>query len=326
MTEFPGISFTTVSNGDIEINVATQGTGPLILCIHGWPELWYSWRHQMTYFAAQGYQVAAMDVRGYGGTSKPHDIAAYTMQELAGDAAAVIDALGGGTAIVLGHDWGAPIAWNTARLHPSKVTAVAGLSVPYFPTGPDDPIERWRQLHTEQGKFFYQVYFADNVGSAEAELGADSLASIRKIYYAASADGRNAPGMNDKAAGDKMLDGLTDPDPFPTWCSDDDLQVYADAMDAGGWHGALHRYRAQPLDAQELGSLPDPNLKQPAAFIGGEFDPVRSFAEGVDTFDFAAMACDDFRGTTIIDGAGHWVQQEAPDATNAALEAFFTSL
>lgn len=326
MTEFPNVAFTTVSNGEIDLNVAVQGDGPLILCVHGWPELWYSWRHQMAHFSQQGYAVAAMDVRGYGGSSKPDDIAAYTLTQLASDVAAVIDELGDGSAIVLGHDWGAPIAWNTARLHPDKVSAVAGLSVPYFPTGPDDSLQRWREAFTDQGKFFYQVYFADNVGGAEAELGADSLASIRKIYYAASGDAHGAPFLSDKPADAKMLDGLVDPDPFPDWCSNDDLRVYADAMDAGGWHGPLHRYRAQPIDAQELGSLPNPNLTQPAAFIGGEFDVVRGFAEGVDPYDFAGMACNDFRGTTIIDGAGHWVQQEAPQATNAALAAFFESL
>ncbi len=320
--------FVQATNGDITINVAVQGDGPLIVCVHGWPELWYSWRHQMTHFASQGYRVAAIDVRGYGGSSAPHPIEAYTLTELCGDVAAVIDQLGGGEpAIVLGHDWGAPIAWNTARLHPEKVRAVCGLSVPYIPVGPGNPLDLWRQLYTDKGRFFYQIYFQDE-GVAEAELGADSLTSIRKVYYAASGDAIGADFTRDKPADAAMLDGLIDPDPFPAWATDDDLRVYAEAMDRSGWRGPLNRYRAQPLDAVELGNRPDPdpNLTQPAAFIGGEFDVVRSFGQGIDPYDFADMACADFRGKTIVPGAGHWVQQERPDETNQALALFFATL
>ena len=323
--EHQGIEFVTVANGDINIHVAVQGEGPLIVCVHGWPELWYSWRHQMAYFAERGYQVAAMDVRGYGGSSKPDEIAAYSLVELTADVAAVIDALGGGHAVVFGHDWGAPIAWNTARLYPDKVTAVAGLSVPYLPVGPDDSLALWRERYTEQNKFFYQVYFADRGDEAEAELGADSLRSIRMIYYSASADGAGGF-LGDKTADASMLDGLVDPDPFPDWASPEDLQVYGDAMAAGGWKGPLNRYRAQPYDAEQLGSRPDPNITQPAVFIGGALDMVRNFVDGLDLYDFAPLSCDDYRGTTIVDGAGHWVQQEQPDAVNAALDTFLSSL
>lgn len=280
----------------------------------------------MKFFSERGYKVAAMDVRGYGGSSKPTEIAAYSLRELAGDAAAVIDELGDGSAIVLGHDWGAPIAWNTARLHPDKVSAVAGLSVPYFPVGPDNTLDRWRETYTEQGKFFYQVYFTDRPQEAEAELGADSLRSIRMIYYSGCGEASGNQFLRDKPDTATMLEGLIDPDPFPSWASDDDLAVYGDAMHAGGWNGPLNRYRAQPFDAEQIGSMPNPNLGQPATFIGGEHDMVRKFVEGVDSYDFAAMACDDYRGTTIIEGAGHWVQQEDPEAVNIALAAFVDGL
>ena len=321
----------TSSEGPVTINVAVQGDGPqLIVCVHGWPELWYSWRHQMQYFggAGSGYTVAAIDVRGYGGSSAPHEIADYSLTRICGDVAAVIDRLGDGQpAIVLGHDWGAPIAWNTARLHADKVKAVCGLSVPYFPMGTDNPLDRWRELYTDQGKFFYQIYFQDE-GVVEAELGADTLRSLRMIYYSASGDANGADFVRDKPADAAMLDGLIDPDPFPAWCSAADLQVFADGIDANGWRGPINRYRAQPIDAVEIGPLtdPGPNLTQPAAFIGGEFDVVRAFATGVDPYDFAHVACDDFRGTTVVPGAGHWVQQESPAATNEALEAFFATL
>lgn len=318
-------AFVRVVNDDVEIEVAVAGEGPLILCIHGWPELWYSWRHQLDHFTERGYRVAAMNVRGYGASSSPPEIERYSLSQLCGDAAAVIDEFGDGPAIVWGHDWGAPIAWNTARLHADKVRAVVGLSVPYFPVGPVSPLAMYKKSHTDKGKFFYQVYFQQE-GVPEAELGADSLESIRKIYFSASGDVVGLGLIGDKAADASMLDGLVDPDPFPVWASDADLAVYADAMDASGWRGPLNRYRAQEIDAAELGSLPDPNIGQPAAFIGGELDPVRRFAPGVDLYELAHLSCDDFRGTTVIPDVGHWVQQEAPEATSAALESFLDSL
>ena len=130
----------------------------------------------------------------------------------------------------------------------------------------------------------------------------------------------------EKPVDSTLLEGITAPVPFPAWASDDDLRVYSDAIEAGGWRGPLNRYRAQNLDSEQLGSIEHAGLSQPAAFIGGEFDPVRSFVPGVDIFDYAAAACLDFRGTTVIPGAGHWVQQEAPAETNAALGAFLDSL
>lgn len=319
-------SFVTVNNGDTSIEVAVQGSGPLMLFVHGWPELWYSWRHQMDHFADR-YTTAALNVRGYGNSSNPPEIEAYALRELAGDAAAVIDALGDGSAVVVGHDWGAPIAWNTARLHPEKVSAVCGLSVPYIPTGPENSLDLWRERYTAEGKFFYQVYFDDNRGGAEAEFAADPRRSLRMIYYGASGDGNAARGLlADKPADATMLDGMVDPDPFPDWCTPADFDVYASAFETSGWHGPLNRYRAQGLDADDIGQLPDPNLTQPAAFIGGSLDPVRNFAPGMDLFEFASVACDDFRGATIIEGAGHWVQQEAPAETNAALDRFVEGL
>ena len=316
--------FETVTNGDIDLRVAVAGEGPLMLFVHGWPELWYSWRHQMEHFADR-FTVAAMDVRGYGGSSKPTEVERYTLTELTGDVAAVIAALSDeGSAIVAGHDWGAPIAWNTARLHSERVRAVAGLSVPYMPVGPISSLELWKELYAD--RFFYQLYFQEP-GVAEAELGADDARSLRMIWYSASADGRNAL-IAQKPPDAKMLDGLTDPDPFPAWSTPDDQAVYAEAFEAGGWTGPLNRYRAQGLDAEQLGSLtdPPPELAQPAAFIGGALDPVRNFVTGVDLFSMADQHCTDFRGATVVDGAGHWVQQEAPEATNAALDEFVASL
>src|SRR4051812_42127334 len=151
------LDFVSVRNGPIELNVALAGNGPLIVCVHGFPELWYSWRHQIEYFAARGYSVAALDVRGYGKSSSPHEIPDYTLRCIVSDVAAVIDHLGKGRAILFGHDWGAPIVWHTCLLHPDKVAAVAGLSVPFFPRGAAPFLEIMKTLY--KGRFFYQIYF-----------------------------------------------------------------------------------------------------------------------------------------------------------------------
>lgn len=319
------MQFTTVHRGDIALNVAVQGEGPLILCVHGWPELWYSWRHQMAHFAARGYRVAAMDVRGYGGSSKPHAIAAYTMREIAADVAAVIDALAGaeGSAILFGHDWGAPIVWNTAVLHPDRVRAVAGLSVPFVPASPASLVDALRVMYA--GRFFYQLYFQAE-GVVEAEVEADMRGALRRIYYTISGNAPLNAWLAPKPADARLLDGMVDPDPFPAWMSEADLQVYVDAFEAGGFRGPINRYRAQVLDPAELVHVHGKPVTQPACFIGGGNDAVRAFVPGMDLYADPGANCLDYRGTTIIPGIGHWVQQEAPDAVNAALEAFLTGL
>jgi pimeloyl-ACP methyl ester carboxylesterase len=317
------MDFTTIKNGEISLNVAVKGEGPLILCVHGWPELWYSWRHQLEHFAPLGFKVAAMDVRGYGGSAKPAGIAAYSMKELTADVAAVADALGGGRAILFGHDWGAPIVWNTALLYPEKVAAVAGLSVPYIPRGEAPFLALAKTIYA--GKFFYQLYF-QTPGVAEAELEADVAASLRKTYFAISGDAPADQWLVAKPADAGFLDGMIDPDPFPAWLTVADLKVYVEAFEKSGFRGPLNRYRAQDIDFHELAGLAGKPVSQPACFVAGERDAVRNFIPGVDLYANPGVACADFRGSTIIPKAGHWVQQEAPAATNAALEGFVRGL
>lgn len=317
------VNFVTVQNGPIDLNVAVAGRGPLILCVHGFPELWYSWRHQMAYFSELGYTVAALDVRGYGRSSKPHEIAAYTIRKLGSDVAAAIDELGNGTAILFGHDWGAPIVWNTALLYPNKVKAVAGLSVPFIPRGPVAFIEMAKAMYKD--RFFYQLYF-QNEGIAEAELEADIAGGLRKAYFALSGAAPLNKWLEHKPADAELLDGMIDPQPFPAWMSDKDLQVYCEAFRAGGFRGPLNRYRAQHIDFEEMAQFAGKPVTQPSYFVAGERDAVRSFVPGMDLYANPGIACTDFRGSVILPGIGHWVQQEAPAETNAALQGFVKGL
>jgi pimeloyl-ACP methyl ester carboxylesterase len=261
------LEFVTLQNGQIDLNVAVEGRGPLILCVHGFPELWYSWRHQIAHFSKRGYKVAALDVRGYGRSSKPHEIAAYSIRELTSDVAAAIDQLGGGTAILFGHDWGAPVVWNSALLYPDKVTAVAGLSVPYIPKGPVAFIEMAKAMYKD--RFFYRLYFQKE-GVAEAEFETNIPAGLRKAYFALSGAAPLNKWLEQKPADAKLLDGMIDPQPFPDWMSEQDFQFYVEAFRAGGFRGPLNRYRAQNIDFQEMADFAGKPVTQPSYFVAGE--------------------------------------------------------
>lgn len=315
----------TVRNGNITLSVLADGPTDSpelpILCVHGWPELAYSWRHQIAHFAARGRRIAALDVRGYGASDKPADIASYRMSQLCGDVAAVIDALGG-KAILFGHDWGAPIVWQTSLRHADKVAAVCGLSVPYVPMGDTNFLAAMRHLYA--GRFFYQFYFQEP-GVAEAEFEADPDA-LAKIYHGISGAGIAHYATLKKTPDEGFLTGMVMPDPLPAWMPAEELAVYQQAYREGGWTGPLNRYRAQDMDYEERASVAGRHITQPSAFIAGTLDPVRRFVPGMDGYANPGAACDDFRGATLIEGAGHWVQQEAPTETNAALEAFVDGL
>jgi pimeloyl-ACP methyl ester carboxylesterase len=312
-----------VENGDITLRVEVSGSGPPILCIHGWPEHPHSWRHQVEHFARRGYTVAALDVRGYGASSSPAEVERYTLAELAGDVAAVAGALGGEPVILFGHDWGAPIAWHTAIRHPDQVRAVAGLSVPHTPPAPVSLLDVFDQLYA--GRFFYMLSFQEP-GLVEAEFEADVRTALRRVYHAGSAAatvGLLPDGPRDAT----LLSLLPDPPPGPLgFMTDDDLEVYVRAFEQRGFRGAFNRYRALALEPGASADILGATVNRPACFIGGEHDLVRSMVPGADLFADAGAACTDFRGTTIVAGAGHWVQQEAPAEVNAALDTFVDSL
>ena len=312
-----------VENGENRLEVKLMGSGPVILCVHGWPELWYSWRHQMAYFADQGYTVAAMNVRGYGGSSRPADVDAYTLSELSSDVQAVAQHLSDQSVILFGHDWGAPIVYQSALRYPALFSAVTGLSVPYMPSGEQSTLDLFQQIYA--GRFFYQLYFqATDV--AEAAFEADIQSALRKVYFSLSGDAPLDDWLKQRPADAALLDDLLDPQPFPAWLSEADLGVYAEAFGNSGFRGPFNRYRAQQLDTKQLVDHRGKKLEQPSCLIAGERDAVRNFIPGIDLYENAAAGCSDYRGTTIIEAAGHWVQQEAPAETNAALDQFLQGL
>lgn len=313
-----------VANGDIDLRVEVTGDGPTIVCVSGWPELASSWRHQVAHLAGKGYRVAALDVRGYGGSSVPQEVERYTLRELAGDVAAVAAALDDEPVVLVGHDWGAPIVWRTALLHPGSVRAVAGLSVPHLPPMGVALVDVLDQLHAD--RFFYMLHF-QRPGVAEAEFGPDLRSALKRCFYALSGDAPAGSWLPDAPRGVAFLPLLPDPPDGPLgFLPDDELDRIAASFERTGMTGAFNRYRAAALDAADEADLIGATVAQPACFVAGELDPVRAMVPGTDLYADPGAACTDFRGATIVPGAGHWVQQEAPAATNAALTGFLTSL
>jgi len=312
-----------VTTNGIRLHCVEEGEGPLVLLVHGFPESWYSWRHQLPAIAAAGYRAVAIDVRGYGRSSRPRAIDDYRMTKMVGDVCGLLPALGASRACLIGHDWGAPIVWNTALFHPEKVRAVVGLSVPYMGRGSAPRIELFRKIYKD--RFFYQLYFQEP-GVAEAELEADVRKSLRKIYYWASGEAISKGLKVNKPADARLLDGLSDPEPFPAWLTPGDLDYYAGEFRRSGFRGPLNRYRTSELDFAQQAAVADRRIEQPAAFIGGSLDPVLRFVPGVDAIEAMRARMADLRLVQLIEGAGHWVQQERPAEVNAALATFLRTL
>jgi len=310
---------TQIPTNGIRLRAAIAGEGPLVLMVHGFPEGWYSWRHQIGPIAQAGFTACAIDVRGYGGSDKPPEVADYSLERITTDVAGAIEALSpDGTAVLIGHDWGAPIVWNTALSRPDRVRAVAGLSVPWTGVPKVNFLDAVRAAFTAKGRFFYQIYFQDE-GVAEAELGADVRASLRKFYYAISGDAPDGTWPKNKAHGASLLDGLPDPEVFPAWLSKADEDHFVEQFTASGFRGPLNRYRNHARDFAWQQGFRDRQITQPSLFIGGERDLVLKMLPGVDPVALMTPHLPGLRGAHILPGIGHWTQQEAPGQVNRLL-------
>jgi pimeloyl-ACP methyl ester carboxylesterase len=312
-----------IDTNGIRLRVALAGQGPLVILIHGFPESWYSWRHQIPALADAGYRVAAPDVRGYGGSDKPLAIEAYSIKNMCADIGGLIAALGAERAIVVGHDWGAAIAYRTALFHPERVRAVAGLSVPYLGRGPMPSVQLFRNIYKD--RFFYQLYFQEP-GVAEAELEADVLTSLRKVYYWSSGERQKAKATIENPIGPGLLDRLVDPNPFPIWLTEADLDYFASQFRNSGFRVPLNRYRNSERDFEQLAAFDGKPLTHPTAFMAGSLEPVLGMIPGVDMVELMRKHCPDLRTVRVMEDAGHWLQQERPAEVNAALLEFLRSL
>ncbi len=314
-----------VETNGIMLNCAEQlpegATKGLVLMCHGFPESWYSWRHCFAAIAAAGYHAVAVDMPGYGRSDKPYDIDQYNQKTLVDNMIGLIPALGYETAIIMGHDWGAPTAWGAAEWHPDKITAVGILSVPFSPRGDFPPLDMLKQVFKDQ--FFYQLYFQEP-GVAEAELGGDVRTFLRKFIYMGSGEGaENAAAMAAQGPDADLLSNLPNPDEMPAWLTDEDLDYYVSEFGGSGMRGPLNYYRNLNTTWRNTEGAPGV-VNQPCMFVAGEKDGVITMSG--DAYANMGNHVTDLRINELIPGVGHWTQQEAPEQVNDAITRFLGML
>ncbi len=311
------------ANG-IRHHYVERGTGPLVLLLHGFPETSHTWRHQIEALAAAGYRAVAPDVRGYGETDAPRDVRDYMMRVLVADAAGIVEALGEKQAVVVGHDWGASIAWECARARPEVFRAVAAMSVPLPLRPPAPPTAIFAKRFP--GSFFYMLYFQEP-DRPERELEADPRRTLRLIYLAASGEAAiPGQGFAFKPPGAGLLEGMVDTPVLPPWLTEQDLDALEAAFRRSGFRGPLNRYRAMDLDWAEgegegAGDRP---VTVPALFVAGDRDMTVVLAKNA--LDRMKEHVPALRRTLLIPGAGHWIGEERPREVNDALLAFLRQL
>jgi epoxide hydrolase A/B len=313
-------NFQMIKTNGVTLRTVVEGSGPLVILLHGFPQCWYLWRHQIDPLLTAGFQVAVPDQRGYAGSDKPAAIEAYNIVELSNDVAGIATALGHERFVVVGHDWGAPVAWHTALLHAKRVRAVVGMSVPYF-RGVVGAMTRQENFGDN---FWYMVYF-QQPGVAEAELEEDIRKSLRMVYYSISGDAPEGIWFTPKKASAKFLDGLIDPPKLPSWLTAEDLDYYVAQYEQSGFRGPLNWYRNIDRNIEITPQLANAKIEQPSFFIAGKKDLVLSFGGG-NLLSAMDQFVPNLRGKVIIEGAGHWVQAEKPVPTNEALLGFLKTV
>jgi pimeloyl-ACP methyl ester carboxylesterase len=311
-----------VDTNGVRLRVIEAGDrgAPVVVLAHGFPELAYSWRAQIPVLADAGYHVLAPDQRGYGGSSRPDAIEAYNIHELTADIVGLLDDVGAERAAWVGHDWGAIMVWNAPLLHPDRVAAVAALSVPVVPRAKVPPTQALRRTFGEN--FFYMLYFQEP-GVADAELNGDPARSIRQVMFGQPAPGDQGAALRMVAPGPEgFIDRLAEPDGLPDWISQDELDHYISEFSRTGFTGGLNWYRNFDRNWETTPELAGAKISVPCLFIGGSADPVLSFTRR----DRAAQVITGPYREVMIDGAGHWLQQERPDEVNAHLLDFLKGL
>jgi pimeloyl-ACP methyl ester carboxylesterase len=323
------ISHRTIESNGIRLHIAEQGSGPLVLLCHGFPESWYSWRHQMQALADAGFHAVAPDMRGYGQSDRPVQIDQYSLFHLVGDMVGILDALDEKQAVIAGHDWGAPVAWHSALMRPDRFRAVIGLSVPYRPRGSVAPTSVMPQTDAAS---FYQLYF-QSPGVAEAELEADPLLSLRRILYSGSGDvprknrgvaPPNGVGMVPRSGG--FLTRMPDTQMLPPWLTDADLNFYADQFRQSGFRGGLNWYRNIDRNWELLAPYARAPITVPALYVAGDLDLVVAFPRMKEVIADLKRYIPLLRDSIMLPGCGHWTQQERAADVNQHMIAFLRAL
>ena len=314
-----------VDAGGTRLRVLEQGTGPAVVLCHGFPGLAHSWRNQLPALAANGFRAIAPDMRGYGGSDRPPDPAAYSRRATAADMTGLLDALGIESAVFAGHDFGASLAWDLPQWAPGRVRALMILSVPRMPVSPVLPSQAFAAAARRN---WIHAHYFQAPGVADAELAADPAGFLSRVYWALSGGGRYADVWRHPSEGNGYLDVLPDAPPLPwPWMSSEDFAVYADTFTRTGFTGGLNWYRAFDVVWREKQELPDEPVTVPVLFTVGERDPVLAPAfSGHDPVEGMRASVPGLAGVHVLGGIGHFVQMEAAEETNALMLDFLHSL
>jgi pimeloyl-ACP methyl ester carboxylesterase len=318
-----GVKLRMVKTNGISLRVAEMGKGPLVILVHGWPESWYSWRHQITALAAAGYHAVAPDMRGYGGSDKPANVEDYDIRHTTADLAGLVEAMGARTAILVGHDWGSIVCWNAMLLHPEKFSALAAMSVPFGGRPDVSPID---SMKARYGDNFYYILYFQQPGTAEHEFDADPRGMLSRMYL--SPDSPREPPLivDPKASAGGYIGRRGAPRGLPPWLTQADLDYYVNEFKRAGFRGGINYYRNFDRNWRITPELAGRKISQPVIFLAGEQDVVIAGATKEALTATMSRVCTDFRGVTLYPGAGHWVQQERAPEVNKALVAFANSV
>lgn len=320
----PGISFRFIETNGIRMRLATMGdSGPLVIMAHGWPESWYSWRHQIKAVAEAGYRVVAPDMRGYGATDAPPNVDDYDIVTLAADIVGIVDAYDEEQAILMGHDWGSIVAWNTVLLHPERFSALVTMSVPYGGRPEQSPLVGWRDTF---GDNFYYILYHQEPGVAEAEYDADPRGLLSRLYLSPDSP-REAPQVTERhrSAGG-WIPRLGAAKDLPDWLTQKDLDYFVAQFEAAGFRGGVNYYRNFHRNWEITPQLAGQKVTVPTLFIAGQNDVVIGGASQGRLQGAMNRVVEDLRGVVVLPEAGHWIQQELPEATNAAVLEFLDGL
>jgi pimeloyl-ACP methyl ester carboxylesterase len=323
MTATSDIHLHMIDNRGLAMRIAEVGQGPLVLMLHGWPESWYSWRHQMRALAESGYRAVAPDMPGYGITGKLPAIEDYNILNLADYVVGMLDHLGEERAVLVGHDWGAAVAWSTVQLHPSRFRALINMSVPFWRHPPVPPTKIFRKRFGD--KFFYQLYFQEP-GVAEAEFDADPRGILSRLLCSPNSF-LHKRGIEDDHKGEGgWIPRLGEPKSLPDWLSPQDLDYYVAEFSRAGFAGGINYYRNIDRNWELMAGYAGQEIALPTLFIGGEKDQVIGGASREALMESMSKQVTGLRDVVLIPETGHWVQQEAAEETNRLMLAFLESL
>jgi len=302
-----------IATNGVTLDVTVEGSGFPVVLLHGFPELAYSWRHQIPVLAGAGYRVIAPNQRGYGRSSAPPEVEAYRLDVLAADVIGLLDTLGERQAVVIGHDWGSPVAWHTALTHPDRVLAVGSLSVPHSPRSSRPPLDVMRDAAGPDHIHYIDYFQAPGV--VDAEFAANPRDSLLGFLWSISGDAPREERFKPIARGSRFLDSITVPPVLPPWLSEADLGVYVEAFVRSGFTGGLNWYRNTTRNWADSARLAGARVSQPAFFVTGSRDPARN--PGV--IERQRDRVPDLRVNEMLMGCGHWTQQERPGEVNRLL-------